>query len=67
MCIFCAAIPAVAAVGTAAHGQQREAARKAEREGRPAPKPKVPPAKAAGVLVVALVIASVVYHTHLPV
>jgi hypothetical protein len=62
--MFCAAIPAVAAMGTAAQGQQREAARQAEREGRPKPKPKVPPAKAAAVVVGLLAIASVIYHTQ---
>lgn len=67
MCIFCAAASTVAAAGTAAYGQQREAARQAEREGQPIPKPKVPPAKAAAVLVGALLIASIVYHTHQPV
>jgi hypothetical protein len=64
MCVFCAAIPAVAAMGTAAHGQQRQAARKAELEGQPIPKPKVPPAKLATVGVALLIVASVVYHTQ---
>ena len=64
MCMFCAAIPAVAAMGTAAHGKQREAARQAEAEGQPAPKPKVPPAKVAGVVVALLFVGSVVYHTQ---
>ncbi len=64
MCMFCAAIPAVAAMGTAAQGKQREAARKAESEGHPIPKPKVPPAKVAGAVIVLLAIGSVVYHTQ---
>jgi len=65
MCIFCAAIPAVAAAGTAAHGQQREAAREAERQGQPSVKPKVPAGRAATVLIVALAVAVMVYHAHL--
>jgi hypothetical protein len=64
MCIFCAAVPAVAAMGTAAQGKQREAARLAESEGRPIPKPKVPPAKLAAVGVALLVVAAVVNHTQ---
>ncbi len=64
MCVFCAAIPAVAAMGTAAHGKQREAARLAEREGRPMPRPKIAPAKVAAVGVALLVVASVVNHTQ---
>jgi len=64
MCMFCAAIPAVAAMGTAAQGRQREAARQAESEGRPIPKPKVQPAKVAGAVIVLLAIGSVVYHAQ---
>ncbi len=64
MCMFCAAIPAVAAMGTAAQGKQREAARKAESQGQPIPKPKVPAAKVTTVVIVLLAIGSVVYHTQ---
>ncbi len=64
MCMFCAAIPAVTAMGVAAHGQQREAARQAESEGRPVPKPKVPAAKITTALVVVLAVASIIYHTR---
>ena len=64
MCVFCAAIPAVAAMGTAAQGKQREAARQAEREGRPLSKPKIAPAKVAAMGVALLVVASVVNHTQ---
>lgn len=65
MCIFCAAIPAVAAAGTAAHGHQREAARQANCDGHPIPKPQLPAAKTTLALMAALVIASVIYHTQL--
>lgn len=68
MCMFCAAIPTTLALGAAAHGQQREAERKAQAEGRPAPKkPSVPAAKVAAAAAVMLVAASVVYHTQQPV
>jgi uncharacterized membrane protein YidH (DUF202 family) len=66
MCLFCAAIPTVAALGAAAHGKRREAERAAERQGRSLPKRKAPIAKATTALVVALVIASAVYHTQQP-
>ena len=65
MCMFCAAIPAVAAAGTAAHGHQHEAVRLAKCSGHPIPKPKMPAAKTTLALMVALVIASVIYHTQL--
>ena len=64
MCFFCAAIPAVAAAGTAAHGQQRAAERQAASAGQPIPKAKVPPAPTAAVAVVLLIAASVIYHTQ---
>ncbi|MBL8058657.1 MAG: hypothetical protein JNK29_18280 [Anaerolineales bacterium] len=67
MCVFCAAIPSALAVGAAVHGKQREAVRRAESEGRPAPKPpRVPAAKVTAVLVVTLVVASALYHTQAP-
>lgn len=66
MCMFCAAIPTALAVGTATHGKQREAERKAEAEGRPAPSRRVPVAKATTALVVMLVVASAIYHTQQP-
>ena len=66
MCIFCAAIPTALAVGAATHGKQREAERKAEMENRPAPPRRVPVAKATTALVVALVMASAIYHTQQP-
>lgn len=63
MCVFCAAIPSVAALGTAAHGKQRQAEKQAEAENKPAPKRK-PIAKSAAALVVVLVVASALYHTQ---
>ncbi len=67
MCLFCAAIPTTLALGAAAHGKQREAARTAELAGRPAPKPaRMPVAKVTTAVVVTLVIASALYHTQAP-
>lgn len=64
MCMFCAAIPTVAAMGAAAHGKQREAARQAAQAGQPAPRRALPVKEAATALVVLLVFASAVYHTQ---
>jgi|GEM_PF-313469 len=63
MCVFCAAIPSVAALGAAAHGQQRQKEKQAKVENQPAPKRK-PIAKTTAALVVGLVIASALYHTQ---
>lgn len=66
MCLFCAAIPTVAALGAAAHGKRRAAERAAEQQGHSLPKRKLPIAKATTALVVVLVVASAVYHTQQP-
>lgn len=67
MCMFCAAIPTALALGAATHGKQREAARRAELAGQPAPTPaRVPVAKVTTAVVVTLVIASALYHTQAP-
>jgi hypothetical protein len=63
MCVFCAAIPSVAALGTAAHGKQRQTEKQAEVENKPVPKRK-PIAKSAAALMVMLVVASALYHTQ---
>jgi hypothetical protein len=66
MCLFCAAIPTALAVGAVTHGKQREAERKAELDGQPVPPRRVPVAKTTTALVVALVVASAIYHTQPP-
>lgn len=66
MCMFCAAIPTALAVGAATHGKQREAERRAESTGLPAPLRRVPVAKVTTALVVMLVVASAIYHTQQP-
>ena len=62
MCIFCAAIPAAAAVGSAANGRQLEAKRQAEAAGVEHPRTRPIPQITAGVMLL-LVIGSVTYHT----
>ena len=69
MCIFCAAIPAAAALGAAAHGKQTEARRRAETVNEATTEParlapvlphQLPIAGITGVVLVGLVVGSVV-------
>jgi hypothetical protein len=64
MCMFCAAVPAALAVGTAAKGQQTEERKAAEARGEEWRPPRLPAGKVTGLLVTALVIAAVFNHTH---
>jgi hypothetical protein len=67
MCMFCAAIPTAATVGVVASSRQRQAAKVAVAQGKPAPRPRVPTGPVTTGVVVLLVIGSVLYHTHFPV
>lgn len=62
MCMFCAAIPATAAVAAKLNADQQKNLQEAEESGA-APQPKPIKAVAAGVIVL-LVVGSVVYHTQ---
>ena len=62
MCMFCAAIPATAAVGAKLNAKQQAAARDAQ-PGDEDGQAKPIKALTAGVIVL-LAIGSVVYHTH---
>lgn len=72
MCIFCAAIPAAAALGAAAQGKRAEARRRAAAEPRvettveptrPAVSPdRLPIAAITGVVIAGLIVGSVVTH-----
>ncbi len=62
MCMFCAAIPATAAVAAKLNADQQKAVREAEESGA-APQTKPIKAIAAGTVVL-LLVGSVVYHTH---
>jgi uncharacterized membrane protein YidH (DUF202 family) len=63
--MFCAAIPAVLAVGASAQARQNRTEKEAERRGEEGPHPKVPPKAATAVVVAGLAVASIVYHTQL--
>lgn len=73
MCVFCAAIPAAAALGAAAHGKQNEARRRAAdssheepaaTEGREvkAPAQPLPIAAITGIVIAGLMVGSIVTH-----
>jgi protein-S-isoprenylcysteine O-methyltransferase Ste14 len=62
MCIFCAAIPATAAIGTNLNAKQNATRQAAEKEGI-APPAKKPIAKITLGALVLLAICSVAYHT----
>ncbi len=65
MCVFCASIPAVMALGVSAKTKQNQAQKKAEAVGEPRPRPVLPAGPTTALAVAALVTASVVVHTHL--
>jgi protein-S-isoprenylcysteine O-methyltransferase Ste14 len=62
MCIFCAAMPATAAIGTNLNAKQNATRQAAEKEGI-APPAKKPIAKITLGALVLLAICSVTYHT----
>lgn len=64
MCIFCAAVPATAAVGANLNARQKATCREAAEAGNELPKEK-PIAKATVGAILLLGVASVVYHTIL--
>jgi hypothetical protein len=76
MCIFCAAIPAVAAAGAAVHGKQVEARRRARETGLDQPEAPAPATSGAlgklpvpaitAAVVGALVLGSVLIHLTTP-
>jgi hypothetical protein len=66
MCVFCAAAPAVMAVGTAVKGRQREQREIAEARGETPRRALLPVGKLTTVAVIGLAVAAVIYHTHQP-
>jgi hypothetical protein len=67
MCIFCAAVPATAALGAAASANQRKADDATETTVNRAAKAlkSVPAGKTTAVVVAGLLTASVVYHSQI--
>ena len=64
MCMFCAAVPTVAALGLAARGEQKEKIKEALARGEPPPRSLVPAGKATAAALAAIVVVAAVYHTQ---
>jgi hypothetical protein len=67
MCMFCAAIPTAATLGTVVSSKQRQAEKLAVAEGKSLPRRRVATGPITAGVVGLLVVGSIVYHTHFPV
>lgn len=65
MCMFCAAVPTVAALGLAARAEQKQKAQEAVARGEPPSRPLVPAGKATAAALATIVVVAVVYHTQI--
>ena len=63
MCIFCAAIPLAASMGTAISAKEKEKRHQAIERGEVPPRLILPPGKTTAVVLVGLAAGSVIYHT----
>jgi hypothetical protein len=64
MCMFCASIPAVAAVGASVHTKQKQQKQEAEARGETLKKPVIPAGPATAAAVALLAVGSLVVHTR---
>jgi len=67
MCMFCAAIPMAATLGTVVSSKQRIAVKTAQAAGQPLTRRRLATGPITAGVVGLLVVGSVVYHTHFPV
>lgn len=67
MCMFCAAVPTVAALGLAARGEQQRKRKEAAARGEPPPRPVLPAGKVSAAVLVAIVVAAIAYHAQMSV
>jgi hypothetical protein len=65
MCMFCAAVPTVAALGLAVRGEQKEKIQEAQARGEPPPRSLVPAGKATAAALAVVVLAAVLYHVQI--
>lgn len=65
MCMFCAAVPAVTAMGAAASGEQRQKIKTAQASGVTPPHAR-PYGKFTVLAILSLLIISALYHTQQP-
>ncbi len=63
MCMFCAAIPMAASLGTAASVRLKDKRKQAEARGESTPKIVFPVEKATVAVIAALVVSAGLYHT----
>jgi hypothetical protein len=66
MCVFCAAVPAVAALGTAADGEQRKHQKGSQVHASATPRRQYPIRMLTALAMLVLFLGSAFYHTHLP-
>ena len=66
MCVICAAVPAVAALGTAADGEQRKHQKELQARGEPAARSQYPIRVLTALAMLVLFLAAAIYHTHQP-
>ena len=66
MCMFCAAIPTVATMGTVVSSRQRAADKLAVAAGKPLPKRRLATGPVTAGVVALLVCGSIIYHSHYP-
>ena len=66
MCVICAAVPAVATLGTAADGEQRKRQKELEARGEPTARRQYPIRTLTAFAMLVLFLASAFYHTHQP-
>lgn len=64
MCMFCATVPAIAATGISMNSQQKQKERAALVRGETPKRPRIAIAPATYLAMVALLIASIVYHSQ---
>lgn len=64
MCVFCAAGTAIAATGIAVDGEQRKKNQARQARGETPTRPRVPIAPATFLALVAVLMASVLYHSQ---
>jgi len=66
MCTICAAVPVVAALGTAADGKQRKRQKESQARGNQIAHPRYPIRVLTALAILVLFLASAIYHTHQP-
>jgi hypothetical protein len=66
MCAICAAVPAVAALGTAADGEQRKRQKESQARGDQTARPQYPIRVLTALAMLVLFLVSAIYHTYQP-